>query len=152
MEHNLAAEQSDQIAQVVTQSGIIKFGKKATFSNEWQMMEQRGSFVGVDTCNHVEFGRFDRYSILRFDIESRAIYNRLDINAHLNVLCKNKIISEVHANDIWKDAENECTNKDFTKLYMGEHMFLWKLLCHIKERIKRGLLSFIFQGVQTMWL
>ena len=33
-EHNLAAEQSDQIAQVVTQSRIIKFGKKATFSNE----------------------------------------------------------------------------------------------------------------------
>ena len=82
-------------------------------------MEQRGSFVGVDTCNHVEFGHFDRYSSLRVDVERRAIYNRFDINAHLNVLCKNKIISEVHASDMRKDAENVCANKDFTKLYMG---------------------------------
>ena len=83
------------------------------------MMEQRGSFAGVDTCNHVEFGRFDRDSILRFDVEMREIYNRFDIYAHLNVLCKNKIISEVHAKDIRKDAENVYANKDFTKLYMG---------------------------------
>ena len=85
-EHNLAEEQSDHIDQVVTQSRIIKFGKKTAYSNEWQMMEQGGSFSGLDTCNHVEFGRFDKYSILIFYVERRALYNRFYINAHLNVL------------------------------------------------------------------
>ena len=59
------------------------------------MLKQRGSFAGLDTFNHVEFGPFDKYSQLRFDVERRAIYNRFDIDAHLNVLCYNKIISEV---------------------------------------------------------
>ena len=122
--YNLAAYQSDQIAQVVTQSRSIKFGKKATYSNEWQIMEQCGSFAGLDTCTHVEFGRFEKYSILRFDLETREIYNRFNINAHLNVLCKKKTISKNHANTTRKDAENACSNKDFIKLYTGEHMFL----------------------------
>ena len=52
------------------------------------MLEQRASFSGLDTCNYVEFGHFDKYSQLRFDVERRAIYNRFDIDAHLNVLCK----------------------------------------------------------------
>ena len=70
------------------------------------MLEQRGTFSGLDTCNHVEFGHFDKYLQLRFDVERRAIYNICDIDAHLNVLCNNKIISEVQASDMREDADN----------------------------------------------
>ena len=71
------------------------------------MMEQCGSLAGLDTCNHVEFRRFDKYSILRFEVKKRTIYNRFDINANLNVLCKNKFLSVVHDNNMKKNAENE---------------------------------------------
>ena len=65
-----------------------------------------GSFAVLDTCNNVEFGHFDKYSQLRFDVEIRAICNRFYIDAHLNVLWKNKIISEFQASNMREDAEN----------------------------------------------
>ena len=68
------------------------------------MLEKQGLFFVLDTCNNVEFGHFNKYSQLRFDVERRAIYNRFDIDAHLNVLCKNKIISEVQASNMREDA------------------------------------------------
>ena len=64
------------------------------------MFEQRGSFGGLDTCNHVGFGKFDKCSILRHEIEDRSITNRIDINLHLNVLVKHKIISSEMVNDM----------------------------------------------------
>ena len=67
-DHNLPAAQSDQIAQVIIQSLLVKTGKSSKYSAEWQMLEQQGSFVGLYTCNHVEFGHFNKYSQLRFDV------------------------------------------------------------------------------------
>ena len=61
--HNLPCNQPDQIAQIVTQSRTVKRGKASAYSTEWQMFEQRGCFSGLDTCNHVEFGRFDKHSV-----------------------------------------------------------------------------------------
>ena len=71
-EHNIPAAQSDQIVQVVIQSRLIKTGKASKYSTEWQMLEQRRSFAVLDTCNHVEFRHFEKYSQLRFDVERRA--------------------------------------------------------------------------------
>ena len=91
--HNLPCEQPDQIAQVVTQSRTVKKARASAYSSEWQMYEQRGCFAGLDTCNHVEFGNFERHSILRHEVEDRAIGNRFDVNLHLDTLHKNNIIS-----------------------------------------------------------
>ena len=118
-EHNLPAADSDQVAQVVTQCRVVKTGKASKFSTEWQMMEQHGSFQGLHTCNHIEFGNFDKYSILRFDVERRSIHHRYDIDSHLDTLCKNNVISSVQAKDMRDDAATYCANKDFSKLYKG---------------------------------
>ena len=83
------------------------------------MLEQQGSFSGLYTCNHVEFRHFEKYSQLRFDVERRAIYNRFDINAHLNVLCNNNIISEFQASDMREDDDNLCSNKSLKNFYRG---------------------------------
>ena len=52
------------------------------------MHEQRSHFSGLDTGNHVEFGRFETRQILRFEVEDRTIANRHDVNAHIDELCK----------------------------------------------------------------
>ena len=110
--HNIPAAQSDKIAQVFKQSLLIKTGKASKYSTEWQMLEQRGSIAGFDTCNHVEFRHFNKYSQLRFDVERRAIHNRFDMDDHLSVFCNNNIISEFQASDRREDADNFCSNKN----------------------------------------
>ena len=49
-------------------------------------MEQRGTFTDLETCDHVKFGRFDKYSKLPFEVEVISIKNRFDINAHLDTI------------------------------------------------------------------
>ena len=55
-EHTLPASISDQISQAVIQSRTIRRGKLSSYSTEWQMFEQLGTFGSLDTCNHVQFG------------------------------------------------------------------------------------------------
>ena len=88
------------------------------------MLEQRGSFSGLNTCNNVEFGNFDKYSQLRFDVERRAIHNRFDIDDHLSVFCNNNIISEVQASDMREDADNFCSNKNIKSYTEEGHISL----------------------------
>ena len=117
--HNLPCDQPDQIAQVVTQSRTIKRGRASAYSTEWQMYEQRGTFSGLDTCNHVEFGKFDRHSVLRHEIEDRSISNRFDVKLHLNNLCESDVISKEMAKDMTESAEYYNTNNDLKKYYYG---------------------------------
>ena len=86
------------------------------------MLEQRASFSGLDTCNYVEFGHFDKYPQLIFYVERRAIYNRLDIDAHLNVLCKTKIILEVQASNIRDDVEKHFSKKNLKQITEEGHI------------------------------
>ena len=83
------------------------------------MFEQRGCFGGLDTCNHVEFGRFDRPSYLRHEIENRAILNRHDVNAHLDSLAEHKIISTPMVENMRVSAYDSATNTQFQKYHKG---------------------------------
>ena len=69
------------------------------------MMKQYGFFGGLDTCNHVEFGNFYKSSILIFDNEDEDIFNRYDVNTHLDVLCKHKIISSETVNSMCNKSQ-----------------------------------------------
>ena len=55
-EHTLPASISDQVSQAVIQPRTVRRGKASAYSTEWQMFEQLGTFGGLDTCNHVQFG------------------------------------------------------------------------------------------------
>ena len=118
-EHCLPCYQPDQIAQVVVQSRTVRRGKASAYSNEWQMFEQRGSFGGIDTCNHVEYGKFDKNSLLRHEVENRAIHNRLDVNLHLDTLCKHKIISSEMVNDMRNCSYHFSNERNYEPLYRG---------------------------------
>ena len=65
-----------------------------------QIFQQHGSFSSVDMCEYVVFGRFDKPSILRFEAKDRAIANYYDINAHLDIMCKNNVISNHYRSTI----------------------------------------------------
>ena len=97
------------------------------------MFEQRGSFGGLDTCNHVEFGKFNKCSILRHDNEDRSIANRLDINIHLNSLVKHKIISSEMANDMRNSAQYSKNVKIIITMIKEQLTFLFMWLFCFKK-------------------
>ena len=68
-------------------------------------MYQYGSFGGLDTCYHVEFGNFEIRYILIFDNEDKSIADRYNVNPHLNLLCKHKIISNETVDSMHNKAQ-----------------------------------------------
>ena len=81
------------------------------------MFEQRGHFNGLDTCNHVEFGNFEKRSLLRFQNEDRSIQNCYDINAHLDTLCKHNVISSDMVQNMRYSAEQDALVHNYSDLY-----------------------------------
>ena len=68
--------------------------KANTFSNTYQIHEQRGSFQGIDTCDVCCVGGFSFPSIILDESESRTIINRPDINVRLDKLSKDKSLTK----------------------------------------------------------
>lgn len=102
--HNLAAKEPDQLCQAVVNPRQIKPVKASSYSNSYQMYQQTGSFSGIDTCTQTSYGRFDFVSKLSREAEARSIANRPDINAHLNSLVDDEIMSDFLAEDKRKHA------------------------------------------------
>ena len=103
--HHLTSYKSDQIYQVLTKSITVRKGKESLYYIEYKMMEQYGSFGGLDNCDHVEFDNFEKCSILIFDNEDKAIDNWYDVNKNLDVLCKKKVISSKTVNSMSNKAQ-----------------------------------------------
>ena len=121
--HALPCNQPDQIAQVVIQSRTVKKTRASSYSTEWQMFEQRGYFSGLDTCNHTEFGRFDKHSILRHEIENKSIANRFDLGVHLDSLVEEDIISSETAN-VMKESSKEYNESNKLRQYYAGATFV----------------------------
>ena len=73
--HHLPSHQPDQISQDLAQSRIFIKGKASLYYIERKIMEKYGSFYVLDTCNHVEYGNFEKRSILIFENNDKAIAN-----------------------------------------------------------------------------
>ena len=139
--HQLCSDQPDQIAQVVTQSRIVRKGKASLYTTEWQMMQQHGFFGGLDTCNHVEFGNFQKRSIIRYENESKAVANRLDINIHLDTLCNEKIISSETVKSI-RDKATQFKNETDIKPYTYGATFVpYKVAIALQECTRDRIIS-----------
>ena len=127
--HNIPCGQSDWVGQIVLQSRTIRTGKASTYSNEWKMFEQRGTFEGII----LNLGKFHKFSVLQFENENRAISNRLDINSHLDSLYKHKIISNFiaekmrfNADIFWKenDTSKYCTGACYVQLEAASYIII----------------------------
>jgi len=102
--HILPAETSDQLCHAVIKSRTIKPVKASAFSNAFQMHTQTGTFNGLDTCSCTTFHKFDKCSKLSSEIVSRSITNRPDINAHVNTLVSENVLSNFAANGMREEA------------------------------------------------
>ena len=92
---------------------------KKNYSNAFQMHEQQGSFIGIDTCNITSYRKFNFQLSLLTHSESTTILNRPDINSLLNQLIEEKIISKTTANGKRSFASSKYSNFDFSKYYIG---------------------------------
>ena len=103
--HHLPSDQPDQIQPVVNQIRTVRKWKAGLNSTECKIIEQYGSFGGLDTCNYVEFSHSGKRSILISENECKGIANRYDVNPHLDVLCKHKVISSETDNSMRNKAQ-----------------------------------------------
>ena len=90
----LPAKISDQLSHGVIKPRILKHMRASNYSNTYQMIEQNGSFQGIDTCDVTNIGRFNLTSCLLNESESRTIHSRADINALLQNMADKKIITQ----------------------------------------------------------
>ena len=74
------------------------------YSNSYQMSEQRGAFAGIDTMDVCDFGTFDTCSHFLNMSESRSIIPCPDINALVDKLVKDSIISPFTAEGFREQA------------------------------------------------
>ena len=81
--------------------------------------EQRANFKGIHTCNISTYCQFNFNSSLLSKFEAFSIVNRPNINALLNQLVEEKIISKETANGKRAYASTFTYNIDFTKYHCG---------------------------------
>ena len=93
MHHTLCSNYGDQLCQVVLKPRSIKPMKASSYSNSYQMHEQRGCFHGIDTCSLCSFGDFSNRDVILDENEFISISNRSDISSHLDTLEKNRVLS-----------------------------------------------------------
>ena len=90
----LPAKISDQLSHGVIKPRILKHMRASNYSNTYQMIEQNGSFQGIDTCDVTDVGKFNLTSRLLNESESRTIHSRPDINALLQKMADKRIITQ----------------------------------------------------------
>ena len=116
--HHLPSYESDQLSHAVIRPRTIKNFKSSSYSNSYQMHEQKGSFQGIDTCDICNYGDFTFLSKLLNESESRSISNRADINDLLDKFEKNGFIAKRIIDDMREMASKKEYSYDFLKRYM----------------------------------
>jgi hypothetical protein len=117
--HIFPCKYADQICHAVIKPRTITQMKAQKYSNCFQMMEQRGNFNGIDTCNVTQYRDFTLLSVLLEEYESRSIYRRADINALLDQFVNEKLISHETAAAYRETAKEKAKEFDDGKLCYG---------------------------------
>jgi hypothetical protein len=101
------------------------------------MHQQKGNFNGIDTLSYSTYGKFDSCSYLAGEVEARTIRNRPDINALLNNLVKEKVLSPFAANEKRKEAmeNSECIN--FKKYSEGATYVPLEVALHLQRELSK---------------
>ena len=84
--------------------------RKTTYSTQFQLCEQRGSFAGIDTFSMTDFQNMEITSTLLAHYESLSIVHRKYINSLLTKLVKDKKIGKCIAN-LRREEANYVVNK-----------------------------------------
>ena len=109
---------SDQVCHAVINTRTIKPMKASTYSNTYQMHEQKGSFQGLDTCNVISVGNFSNNSHLLRQYENLFIANRPDIVSLLSNLVNRKCLSELAKDSMIETAQRTKIPDEELKNYL----------------------------------
>ena len=83
------------------------------------MHEQRGILNGIDTCSIIDHRNFDFNSKLSQEAEARSFIDQTDINAHLNKLVHEKVLSEYTVNSLREEAKRSIESIKFKPYFRG---------------------------------
>ena len=95
VDHILPSMYADQLAHAVIQCRTVKPMRTTTYSTQFQLCEQRGSFAGIDTFSMTDFQNMEINSTLLAHYESLSIVHRKDINSLLTKLVEEKKLGSV---------------------------------------------------------
>ena len=97
--HNtLVSNKGYQLFHAVIKTHKFKQMRTKKYSNIFQIHAQRGFFQGIDTCDVTSVGKFAYLSVLLDESESRTIVCRSDINALLENLHREKLLTADYMN------------------------------------------------------
>ena len=82
----------DQLAHAVVAPRMIKTIRCNRFSDTYQMQRCYGGFGGVDSCDILDTGKFDRCTELSGRNTSLSLYGRADIRSKLSQMVECKIV------------------------------------------------------------
>lgn len=89
---NLPAERSDQLAHAVLQPRFVKHMKFRRFNDMYDVVNCRGQYGGMDSCDITELSSFDSCGLLTFRSELSALFGRPDVKSRLDQLVQHKVI------------------------------------------------------------
>ena len=148
-QHNLSAKKPDQLCQVVMQPRILKPVQASKYSTSFRMLNQQGTFNGIDTCNAVTYGKFDFQSKLSSEAQARSVANRPDINAHLTTLNKEHIISNYTEKGIRDFAIQFSQDIDYDKLTKGAAFISLENCIMLQRELEKNSLSAYYDHGDT---
>jgi len=89
---NLPAERSDQLAHAVLQPRFVKHMKFRRFNDMYDVVNCRGQYGGMDSCDITEVSNFESCGLLTFQSELLALFGRPDMKSRLDQLVRQRVI------------------------------------------------------------
>ena len=117
--HNIPSSIGDQLCHAIIKPRCIKPMKASKYSNTYQMHEQRGSFLGIDTCTIHSIGNFSFIDPLLDNSEALTICNRSDIAALLYRLEGNKVLPLGKSDEMKENAIEKMKGIDIKSVLHG---------------------------------
>ena len=97
----------DQLAHAVVSPRMLKTIKCHKFNDTYQMQKCYGGFAGIDSCDVLEVGRFDRANIVSELNAALSLYGCHDIRSKLSQLVQSKVVPPYFESDKLKFVEQQ---------------------------------------------
>lgn len=111
---SLSCKYGDQLTHAVVAPRKVKPTRAHTYNTNYQVNVLQGRYLGVDSCNIQEFGRFDKTSQLMTENMALSLYHRSDMIELLQNLNQREVIPDEmkdilleRANDWYGDENKE---------------------------------------------
>lgn len=99
LNRNLPTDHSDQLAHAVLQPRFVKHMKFRRFNDMYDVVNCRGQYGGMDSCDITDLKTFDSCGLLTFQNELLALFGRPDVKTRLDQLVVQRAIPQYVRDD-----------------------------------------------------